>query len=190
VGVQNPPDSRGVSSEAPLLVPVLKGKRWESVMATWHAMMETAEVDPDPFNESPNHRGGDHSMVWSGHISKLVGELGYHASTGTQIIKDLERIASIEVLEEGKRGKLTRIKLIAPPDQERFLDYKDGLYDQVFGRDAEVLKKEELDASLLARISELEKVQQVLIDEFQKFFEAHKHLEISLEDHFHSEDYE
>jgi hypothetical protein len=176
---ENPPDSRGVSSEAPLLVPVLKGKRWESCVASYHTMAAQQEIDEE------------HGIVWSGHISKLVGELGYHASTGTQIIKDLERIASIEVLEEGKRGKLTRIKLLAPPDQNRFLDYKDGLYQELSKRDAEVVRKDELEASVQARIGDLEKVQQVLIDEFQKLFEAYKKLEEHLEEHFHpSEGYE
>lgn len=152
--------------------PVLKGKRWDGVVATWHTMQAQS-------NET------DEGQVWDGYISKLMGFMGLSASYGTQIVRDLVRIGSVEVLEEGARGKLTRIKLVQPPNEDRFLDYKDGLFAVLTPDEQEAARKQQIEFDIIAKVDELERTLNTVIEELNKLSDK---LEYHMDYHFPTED--
>jgi hypothetical protein len=145
-----------MSEQVEEFTPVVRSKRWDSVQAVYKEMETNQTGDKE------------YGLIWEGYISKVVGALGFHPSTGSQIMWDLKRMGCVEVLRGGSRGTLTQVKLMRPPTEELFNDYKDGQFAELTKQEQEAAKKQQLEFDTLARMDEFRETLETVIDELNK----------------------
>jgi hypothetical protein len=148
-----------VPDDVPAIEPVLKSKRWDAAVATYNKMVEQA-TEVEEVSSRP---------IWVGFKGWLMDELGFDRGRSTQIFYDLTRIGSVEILDEGKRSKKSKVVLAKSPNEEEFLDFRGGDLGSIKKlREHQKLQEE---MSLLERIQRLEETQKIIITEMQRHFE-------------------